>query len=125
MIEKRVLVSEKSRHYIYEFLKDPRNYMSGVSGINVDSVSASGYAPGIGDIEARLTNLVDDKKIVFYSKEINTAIEAILEDTDNSKTKVNIVIKSDPDCGFFKNLAIKLAIPNISDLIVDNLCSFI
>lgn len=118
--EKREIIINNTPQQVYEFLKDPRNYLSNISGVTVDSKSASFSVPSFGRIRADITNLIQDQKIVIYSKDINTSLTVNLQEMGQDKTKVTLSVVSKPDCGLFKNLAIRLAIPKLLDAVVES-----
>lgn len=117
--ERRVIDIDKPRNKIYEYLKDPRNYLGGLKGIIVDSKGLSACVSGFGNIRADITNLVENEKVVMYSKDIDTSLTVKLQELSNQKTRVTLGVVSDPDCGFLKNIAIRLAIPKLLNTIVD------
>lgn len=118
--EKREVIIANTPQQVYGFLKDPRNYLGGVDGVNVDSGGASFSVPSFGRIRADITNLIQDQKIVIYSKDINTSLTANLQEVGQDKTKVTLSVVSKPDCGLFKNLAIRLAIPELLNKVVES-----
>ena len=117
--EQRVIDVLNPKHELYEYLKDPRNYLSGVSGILADSNGVSATVSGFGKIRADITNLIEDEKIVMYSKDIGTSLTASLQELGSDKTRVTLSVISKPECGLIKNLAIKLAIPRLLDSVVE------
>lgn len=118
--DKREIIVTNTPQQIYGFLKDPRNYLGGVDGVSVDSKGASFSVPSFGKIRADITNLIQDQKIVIYSKDINTSLTANLQEMGQDKTKVILNVVSKPDCGLFKSLAIRLAIPKLLDAVVES-----
>jgi hypothetical protein len=118
--DKREVIITNTPQQVYGFLKDPRNYLGGVDGVSVDSGGASFSVPSFGRIRADITNLIQDQKIVIYSKDINTSLTANLQEMGQDKTKVTLSVVSKPDCGLFKNLAIRLAIPKLLDAVIES-----
>jgi hypothetical protein len=117
----RELILKQSPEKVYRFIKNPGNYLSGISGVHVSNNSATFSVPGFGNIEASITNLVENEKVVIYSSNINTSLEARLFSREDGGTKIQITSKSDPDCGFFKNKLILFSIPSLLDSLIDNL----
>ena len=118
--DKREVIITNTSQQVYGFLKDPRNYLGGVGGVSVDSGGASFSVPSFGRIRADITNLIQDQKIVIYSKDINTSLTVNLQEIGQDKTKVTLSVMSKPDCGLFKNLAIRLAIPKLLDAVIES-----
>lgn len=116
----RELILEQPVEKIYEFIKNPKNYLAGISGVKFSDKGASFSVPGFGVIDANITNLVENEKVVIYSNKINTSLEAKLYKLEEG-TKIQITSKSDPDCGFFKNKLILFSIPDLLDSLVENL----
>jgi hypothetical protein len=118
--DKREVIITNTPQRVYGFLKDPRNYLGGVDGVRADSGGASFSVPSFGKIRADITNLIQDQKIVIYSKDINTSLTVNLQEMGQDKTKVTLSVVSKPDCGLFKNLAIRLAIPKLLDAVIES-----
>jgi hypothetical protein len=117
----RELILPYSIESVYNFMKDPKNYLGGVDGVKINNNSASFSVPGFGNIDAGITNLIENKKVVIYSKDINTSLEANLYSLEDNKTRIELVSKSSPNCGLIKSGMILLAIPKVLNTIVDNL----
>lgn len=118
--EKREIVIKNTSHQLFEFFKDPKNYLNNIDNVSFDSDSAIFSVPSFGKIQAKIINLVPDKKIVVISEEINTKLVINLQEVESDKTKVILKVASNPDCGLFKNIAIKLAIPRLLNIIVES-----
>ena len=117
----RELILKQSPERVYEFIKNPSNYLSGMDYVRVSGNNATFSVPGFGNIGASITNLVENERVVIYSNQINTSLEARLIAMEDGGTKVQITSKSDPDCGFFKNKLILFSIPSLLDSLVNNL----
>lgn len=117
----RELIVQKSPEEVYKFIKDPENYLSGMRNVEVSGRSATFSVPLFGSIEATITNLVENKKVVIYSDDINTSLVAELYKTEDNGTKICITSKSDPSCGLIANRLILNHIPDLLDSLVENL----
>lgn len=117
----RELILKQSPERVYEFIKNPSNYLSGMDYVRVSGNNATFSVPGFGNIGASITNLEENEKVVIYSSQINTSLEARLIALEDGGTKVRITSKSDPDCGFFKNKLILFSIPSLLDSLINNL----
>ena len=118
---KREVIITNTPQQVYGFLKDPRNYLGGVDGVNINSSSASFSVFGFGEIRANITNLIENQKIVIYSEDINTSLTANLQKIEEGKTKVTLNVVSKPECGLLKTLAINRAIPKLLDIVAKSL----
>lgn len=119
--DKREIIITNTPQQIYRCLKDPRNYLGGINGVNVNSNGASFSVFGFGEIRANITNLIENQKIVIYSGDINTSLTANLQKIEEGKTKVTLNVESKPECGLLKTLAINRAIPKLLDLVTKSL----
>ena len=120
-MQNKEIIIEKPIAEIYEFAKDPKNYLGKIKGIKENNEIYSYNISGFGLIDAKITNLEENKKVVVYSKNINTSLEINLLELEDSKTKVTLVSKSYPSCGLFKNIIISRAIPKVLNIIADYL----
>lgn len=120
-MQNKEIIIEKPISEIYKFAKDPKNYLGKIKGIKENNGLYSYNVPGFGLIDARITNLEENKKVTVYSKEINTTLEINLSKLEDSKTKVILVSKSYPSCGLFKNIIISREIPRVLNTIADYL----
>lgn len=118
--EKRKIVINNNQQEVYKFLKDPRNYLTGLNEVQVDNKGATFNVPMFGKIRADITNLIENQKIVMYSKEINTSITVNLENMGDSKTEVELSVVSKPNCGLLKNMAISMAVPRLLNVVVES-----
>ena len=118
--EKREIIINNSQSEVYKFLKDPRNYLTGVSGVQADTKGATFTVPMFGKIRADITNLIEDQKIVIYSKEINTSLTVNLKNLGESKTNLELLVVSKPGCGLLRNMAISMAIPRLLNVVIES-----
>jgi hypothetical protein len=121
--DKRRVVLKQSVKEVYEFIKNPKNYLSGISNVHLGETgdSATFSVFGFGTIEAHISKLVENEKVVLYSKTINTSLEATLSPSQDGGTIVNITSKSNPQFGFIRNNIVLSSIPGLLDSLVKHL----
>lgn len=104
---------------VYDYIKDPRNYLNfdGVT-ISPNGNSVSATVPVIGELSGRLEEVIKGVEVRFLIGRINTSINVRLSQTESGNTDVDLLFKSNP--GFPLNLVVSRYKDQVINGIIDH-----